>query len=568
MTSFNRKKTTSIPESSGFSILVHSRPAQILVRLWIRLNIFVRPILPLVHFLMVVVIGVILYAVVFANQHVPGCYDDICMVDPAFHRATTGVWHSIAQWDSIDVIPFAPNYPLLINILRLLIACFGFNYWILRGSMLVSGLVPVALLLWLFRRKGLLQSGREVLQAAYFAAGFTFFYWSVYVRPEAILLSVATLFVFAWGDNRPVLLFLAALLVPLCGLQWNVLLLPVALHWLVFGGRLRNPVLVAVAFVLSSVATIAAYHLLGMWPSYLQEAARVGGLDAFHSAISKMAGAWRVGDFYWLFFRLGVFVALSWLTFVFVGLLALRLDREVRPLIVFTALFPVICILAIALFGQLNSVYTYLLVLPLGLILPRLFRPLTVHHPLLLVLVALTCPLWTARAHWAHCRNTANPCQWMHLAHPDFSEARWLDEGAMEAALRPLLAPDELVLAPPDLYYAVHAVARELYTPDCAFDLSPAQRSAVTAVLMEAVPSDMEISALMRLRKQTGRPDLFAHLAPSPLPSDPEATFRVTPDDLLAAIADHWHCHFEEIPLPPPSSPTTIPYRLFRPVYR
>jgi hypothetical protein len=85
---------------------------------------------------------------------------------------------------------------------------------------------------------------------------------------------------------------------------------------------------------------------------------------------------------------------------------------------------------------------------------------------------------------------------------------------------------------------------------------------------MEAVPSDMEISALLRLRRQTGNPDLFAHLAPSPLLSDPEATFRVTPDNLLAAIADHWHCHFDEIPLPLPASSSVIPYRLFRPVFQ
>ena len=135
---------------------------QTLECLWIRLNDRAQPLLPLVYLFMLVELGGILYAVFFANQHIPCWGDEICMLDPAYYRATTGIWHSAAQWDSYDVVPFAPNYPLLINILRFLIGGFGFSFCFFRSVILACGLFSVAMLLWLLKKKGFLQSWKDV----------------------------------------------------------------------------------------------------------------------------------------------------------------------------------------------------------------------------------------------------------------------------------------------------------------------------------------------------------------------------------------------------------------------
>ena len=571
MTTHNPHSGSPKVAQSGFSILLHSAAVGWATRNWTRLNNRCRWLFPLLHLFMLAVTVAILGAVVFANLHRPCWYDEICMLDPAFHRVTTGVWHSIAQVDSFDSVPFAPNYPLLINMLRLLMACFGVNFWVLRGSMLLLGLVPVAALLWFFRKKGLYQSRGETIQAAFFAACFPAFPWATLIRPEAVLLSVVTLFVFAWAFDRPVPLFLVALLVPLCGLQWNVLLVPAALHWLVFGGRFRNPLIVAVAFVLSSAATIAAYHALGMWPSYLQEAARVGGLDAVRSALEKLHGAWSVGDFRWLFYRLSSLVAVCWVCFAFWGGLSCAIGSgRLRTIYAFAWLCTLAPVFFISLFGQLNAAYSWLLLLPLCLAFPAVLRPLVSGKPLALLAVVLCGPVWLAWGHWNGLTGLAGSegaGQWMRLAHPRFGQSTLLDEASVEKALAPLLSAEDTVMAPPDLYFAVHALSKEMYTHDYAFHLSPEQYTGITAVIMDASPYDMEIAMLLSIREKTGIPDLFADRAPSPLPADREALFRVTTDDLLAAIGAHWNCTFTEIPLSDPSLPHAIRYRFFRPVF-
>jgi len=556
------KNTCSTPSSSpsarsGFSILFHSTAARFIGRLWNRANDFCRPLLPLLHLFMLAVTAVILCGVVFANGHTPCWYDEICMLDPAYHRVAEGVWRSIAQWDSIDVVPFAPNYPLLINILRLLIAVFGVNFRILRGSMLVFGLVPVAALLWLFRRKGLLQSCGEVIQGAFFTACFTFFHWAVYIRPESVLLSVVTLLVFAWAFNRPVLVFLSALLVPLCGLQWNVLLLPAFLHWLVFGGRLRNPILVAAAFVLSTAGTIIAYHALGMWPSYLQEAARVGGTSTFANVLGKLHGivaSWDVGCllnptsfppvpviFCGLFLAIGTLVPSG---------------RGTRRILAFVFLHLSV-VSAVLLLVHMDRHYFRPVLLPFSILVPVFLRPWRDCRPIAVLIVGLAA-LYVAHA------NASKALGNFQLGADFAGDIRWIDEDASLRSLLKPCTPDGIVVAPNSAWFAVRTQGRD-YLPLCyAFDISEAHQRTVAAVLVEDIPQSPHHFDCSLFRHTSYTETMMPLFCPSGTNLD---AVSVSPDDFMDAIASHWHCTFTEIPLDQPDWPGFIRYRLFHPVF-
>ena len=537
---------------SGFSILIHSQAVRLLGHFWMRVNGWGRPILPMLNVFMVAVVAVILGTVVYAGFHVPCWYDEICMLDPAYHRATTGVWHSIVNWDSFDVVPFAPNYPLLINILRGLIACFGVNFWILRGVMLVFGIVPIAVFLWLFKRKGILQSWQEVLCSAFFSSCFTFFYWSVSIRPEALLLAVVVLLVFAWSDNHPWLLFFSALLVPLCGLQWNVLLLPTVLHWLVFGGRLRNPVLVATAFALSTVATIAVYHLLGMWPSYLQEAARVGGLDVFHSVCTKLRSGLALWDWSWLVgavqtpFYVIIGPMLAW---TFASLSLCRGDREkglTGRMLLFVLGSTLASVFFLGLVGHLLRCYVYLLALPSCLLFPVLAgRWLSRCHTMLFMALVLAAPL-VARVHWVQIANGHGP--WGGYAGDRF----WAYEDELEELFDKILRSDDVVCCDNAGYFALRRQNRDFYLLRYVFSIDPKRARTITALLM-IDPRWIDPSAPLAI------PDAD---------SISENAEVDSPGMILARLSKQWNCAFKEVWLEPPASPDGLRYRLFRPVFQ
>lgn len=564
-----KSKLESSSTQSGFAVLLHSRAGQALCHFWSFSNNLARPLLPLLHLAMLIAIGVILFAVVFANQHTPCWYDEICMLDPAYHRAATGIWHSIAQWDSIDTIPFAPNYPLLINILRFLIACFGIKFWILRGAMLLFGLLPVAVFLWLFRRCGIFQSRHEVLYAAYFMACFSFFWWAIWIRPEAVLLSVAVLLVFAWATNRPVLLFCSALLVPLCGLQWNVLLVPVMLHWLFFGGRIRNPFIVASAFVISSITTIATYHALGMWPSYLQEAARIGDLDTLHNVINALRDIYLLDFNKWIGHphRIPPPVALGAGMFLFGGCLCRFLKDGHSPRSHKCWLFVTCSSFAIWItFGLLANVAHYYMRLIIGfmcLCYPIVFGKLWQKRPVLLFLMALlpivpsTLVLWhTIRdASYAYSNSTG-------VVRPN----SWLDEASLEKALRGALPPNGIVCCDSSAYFAVRACGNEVLPLCYAFDLSEEQIHNCSAILLEDNPVLLFDRDYSDWRKTSYTKAMQDRFCPADFGGDTWST-RVSSDDLVSTIAAHWHCTFTEIPLALPEHPNTIRFRLFRPVF-
>lgn len=510
---------------------------------------------------MLTIAVVILIAGVFANQHAPCWYDEICMIDPAFQRVKIGVWRSIAQWDSIDVVPFAPNYPLHINILRILIMCFGVNFWILRGAMLFFGLVPVGILLWIFRRKGYFSSGTDVLCACYFTACFSFFYWSIYIRPEAILLSVATLLVFAWANDRPCLLFFASLLVPVCGLQWNVLLLPVAFHWLIFGGRFRNPVLVAVAFALSSVTTLAAYHLLGMWPSYLQEVARVGGLDAFANAKSKLFQLVCHGNGRFLAWGIKPYDSLPVLLLFVLGAVSFPFFPHVRKTYLFMVLSWTGVVLALAFFGSLNSQYAKLLVVPVVFLLCVVLSPVWKKQCLFLLL-CMGGAFLLAGFHWNKlCRM---PNFTTAMTSDVSSVAFWNDEYMLRQAVRSELTPDDIVACESPAYFEIRARCADLVPLCYAFDIGKEQRESITALLLADEPYRI-VSRDNSMDRRTSFAKALSHYSEhSTLLGGMEC---ISPDDLLSAISDCWQCSFIEIPLASPTIPHAIRYRLFRPVF-
>lgn len=549
---------------SGFSVLLHSRAVQWFMRIWLRANGAARPLLPFLHLFMLATTGTILWAVVFANQHAPCWYDEVYMMEPAYHRVVDGVWKSIGCWDSMDVIPYAPNYPLLCNILRLCIRCFGFDFQMLRAAMLASGLLPVALLLWLLRKKGVLQNGWEICQAAYFAACFTFFHWSIWIRPEAILLSVVTLLVFAWALDRPVLLFLSALLVPLCGFQWNILLLPVCLHWLVFGGRIRRPVLVFAALALSTGGTIVVYHILGMWPSYMQEAARVGGVNVLPSVLSRLKGAFAWWDFSWLFHpgALPFYMALPVFLFGILGVIGHQKIMECRfgrNTWIFVLAGWGFVVVGIALTGHLNNHYSLLLALPASLAFPVAFRRLFSARPLfLLCLVVLAVRPPAVFWNKVRCMDFL----WRGVSAP----VSWFSEQDARTTLAPILSPGDSVACHSYGYPTVRGSGAKVVPLCYAFNLSSSQIQSISFVLLEDAISPAANPDFAKDRSTNFLTSMADRLCPDSSCGN-FYDLSVSPEELLAVIGSQWHCTFSEVPLSNSSHPGFMRYRLFRPVF-
>ncbi len=559
MTVFPKKPPATVPAASGISILLQSRPARLLARCWRGLNQCLRPMLPILHLCMLAATAAILLGALFCNRHKPCWYDEICMLDPAWHRTVDGIWHSTAQWDSLETIPFAPNYPLFINLLRLSIALFGMDFRIIRGMMFALGLAPIAFLLGYFRKKGFYRSRAEVLQAAFSCACFTSFQFAVFVRPEAVLLCVAALLVYAWTSDRPAMLFLSALCVPLCGLHWNVLLLPVVLHWLLFGGSLRKPLLAVSAFALSTVATLVAYHALGMWPSYLQEAARVGGLDALHNACAKLHGAFARRDWHFLTTPIPPYDALAGnLVFASGALAALcgELDAKARKTWLFSCISYYGIILAIGFLGTFNGQYIKLLLCAPAMLAPCLFRTAWQKFPLLLLAFTLVlCQI--AHVHWN---------QLKHAAMSDERTLCWVDEAALERIFASHLTADDVVCCSDSAYFAARSHVRDVMPLVFAFDFSPKQARSMTALLLQDEPYRIYDYGWTGFRKASFTETLQSLFwDPSPSESIDLWDYTISSDALLDTIGAHWHCSFTEVPLDPPARPGFIRFRLFRP---
>lgn len=526
-------------------------------------------------------IGTILCAVVFANQHLPCWLDEICMLDPAYHRTTEGVWRSIASWDSIDVIPFAPNYPLFINILRVFVAALGVNFWLLRGAMLFFGLVPLVALLWLFRHKSILQSRAEIIQAAYFSACFSFFWWAIYIRPEAILLSIVTLMVFAWSFDRPFLLFFFSLLVPVYGLQWNVLLLPVVLHWLVFGGRFRNLLLIGCAFTLSTLATIAVYHALDMWPSYLQQVANYHALDMDSASLQDSALAnnnlWThlhqacfsvyTLDFARWFGRHRIAPPLAFgLVFIvlggFFGVLRSQKHHAARWWL-FLSISVMGLLFVLGLFVNLGHYYVRLALAGISLFAPVFFRPVWRRWPILLLLMALVPLFPSTLVLWHATRDSTYALTGQGIPR----STRWMDETGLEQALAEVLTPKDTVCCADSAYFAIRSHCGNLMPLCYAFDLSSEQVRACTALLVEGTPVPALDYDYANWRKSSYTATMTQFFCPDKSCGD-LWSFRVSPDELVAAISARWDCTFTEISLDFSSlPPNRIHYRLFRPVF-
>ena len=443
-----------------------------------------------------------------------------------------------------------------------MLAMFGVSFAIVRGAMLIFGLVPVFALLWFFRRKGFLQSRWEIVQAAYFIACFTFFGWAVHIRPEAVLVTVISLFIFAWASDHSVLLFLTGVLIPLCGLQWNVLLLPVAFHWLIFGGRIRKPILVAVALGLSSVVSITAYHILGMWPSYCHEAARTDGLDALHSGYVKLLDACTHGNFGWLFNQWATtpILTLCFLFFATLGILSVTAFHSAslhRKTVLFLFLSLPSSILALGLCGHVYIFYEHVLFGFALLGLPVLARPLF-RYPLFL-LPCILLALYPVKINWHKFSHAYGPRL------DALTDASWLDDANLEQALSNNLAPDDVLLAPDSAWIAARSHCRDALPLCFAFDLSGKQQRSITAVLLPEEPSSILYKDGSGVRRVHYAKVMCARFCP--LGAAPD-TIHVSPEELLAAIGEHWNCTFTEIPLEQANSSGFIRYRLFRTVFQ
>lgn len=370
--------------------------------------------------------------------------------------------------------------------------------------------------------------------------------------------------IIAWLDNRLVLLFLVALCVPLCGLQWNVLFLPVVLHWLVFGGSLRKYLLVAIAFFLSTLATLIAYHVLGMWPSYLQEAARVGGLHAISGALEKLHGIFARHDWNFLSSPNVPYDALpANLVCVCGGLAAFfwHADRQVWKMWIFSFVSYYGTIFSIALFANLNPQYIKLLLLVPAMLVPPMFRNVWRKFPLFLFAFVMVFS-YTALVHWRKIQQSPD------MVGNVSAFACWVDEAELEKLFADLVENDDVVCCVDSAYCAARTHAREVVPLVFAFDISPQQIRKIKAVVIQDEPYRVFDYAWASFRKSTFAPTL-QHLFWNPQP--PENVdlwdYTISPDALIAAIANHWHCALAEIPLDQAERSAFIRFRFFRPVF-
>ncbi len=548
---------------SGFEVLARTRFGRSVCAMWILVNDFVRHFLPIFHLAMLVVVGIILFGVVFANQHLPTWYDETCLTDPAFYKATQGVWRSRMEIDSLSVEPFAVKYPLLIGTMWVLTKLLGMHFGVFRASMLFFGLAPVLGLLWLARKRGLLQSWTEVVQAAYFLACFGLFYWAIYIRPEAMVLSIGFFLVLFWLDGRTIPLFLTALCIPLCGLHWNVLVSPAILAWLFFGGPARNPLVVIGGALLGSIAVLAWYHLAGMWPSYILEAHRLTSphiVDNVRSFVVETFLNVRLDRFLFDYhFPFNAFLCV--LLMFGLGFIAFLTDSQAasadKKHFLFVLLSLSSLVLALASAAWLNDHYTRLLVPLSCLWAPLIFRRWWSKSPLLLVLMtvfaaAVAYPLWN------------------YTCHSKEGGARtslWMDEAFLEKAIGNVIPGEEIILADTSAYFAVRSQGNELFPLCYAFDLSKEQIRSCSAVLVEDNPSQIFNRDYSDVRNTSYSKAMKDFLFLSTLSGD-IWDVRISPDDLISAIAAHWQCTFTEIPLDFSSARAgAIRYRLFRPVF-
>lgn len=520
-----------------------------------RLNDLSRPFLPILHFCMLVATVAILCAVVFANQHLPSWYDETCLVDPAYYKVTEGVWKTRMEFDSLDIEPFAVKYPLLIGLNWLILKCFGVNFSVLRGTMLFFGLIPVGGLLWLARRRGMLRSWEEVLQATFFMACFGFFYWALYIRPEAIVLAVGFLLVLFWLADRLLPLFLTAVCIPLCGLHWDVLVLPAIWGWLIWGGRMRKPLAVVAGALLGSVGVVIWYHLAGMWASYLLEAQRgmspsiAGNVTGFVRDFFLEVNLNRLGGHG---YPSNAFLCSLWIYGL--GACSLKffpiasVDKKTF-LFFLLSLFSVIPSLAAA--AWLNDHYTRLLVPLSCLLAPLLFRGVWRKYPLLLFAGSLLS-LLVCYDIWLYARYSKEAGTRINI---------WVDEPALESSLADILSSRDVVLADSPAYFAVRSRGAEMFPMCYAFDLSEEQIRSCSAVLIEDRVSYTGQRDYSDFRKTSWSKTLKGRFADAGLDR------CLSPDEILEAVAEHWHCSFTEETLALPSLDRALRFRLFRPVF-
>lgn len=546
---------------SGFSMLVQSRAFLILLRIWNCLNGFARTLRPLLNLCMLATTIAILCAVVFANQHYPSWYDETCLTDPAYYKVTKGIWKSRMEFDSLGVEPFAVKYPLLIGMMWVFAKCFGMKYALFRASMLFFGLLPIVGVFWLARKRGLIKSWTEGLQAAYFMACFGFFHWCIYIRPEAIVLSVGFLVAWCWLSGARIPLFLSSFCIPLCGLHWDVMVFPCLFAWLIWGGSFKKAILVLAGILLGTVGTLCWYHLAGMWPSYLLEAHRGGTSPSILGNISRfLYDIFLNVDFSHLFswhYPFNAFLCTLW---VFgLGAVALHFSPEAsiwdRKSFVFAFLSYFALILALASAAWLNDHYPRLLAPLACLWTPLVFRHWWRKYPLLLFACAVVAAC-VASVVWNNIRFSREGG-----ARTDI----WMDEAALEASIDGVLSRDDVVLADASAYFAVRSRCGELFPFCYAFDLSEEQIHSCTAVLVEDNPSRLTNRDYSDGRGTSYSRAMKAFYDPDGTSGE---TARVTPDNLVAAVAARWDCSFEEIPFVV-STPLhrAIRYRLFRPVF-
>lgn len=311
--------------------------------------------------------------------------------------------------------------------------------------------------------------------------------------------------------------------------------------------------------VLGAIALLAFYRFSGMWPSYLLEAQRGMSSSLIQNFLSRLYRGAANGDFSWIRLPSNAFLCTVWI-FGCGGIILLTnpdFTLQERKTYVFSACGISSVLFSLATLAWLNDHYPRLIVPMSCFLAPLLFRRLWKTQPAFLLTMILFAIYPNASVLWNHVRFSKEV-----RSHSSF----WLDAPSLEKSLVPYLSPHDVVCADTSAYFSLRSICSEMYPLCYAFDLSREQIRSCSAVLLEDNPSGLTWKDYSDFRGTSYSKAMIALFCPQCSREDID-DIRVSPEELLSAIASYWHCTFTEIPLPYSSMPNAIHYRLFRPSF-
>lgn len=524
--------------------------AQRLTKVFDCINQFFVLLFPLVRMgVFLTLLCLIGFMIYMAPRYKPW-HDEMCMLEPAVYMAQGEMPQSHAFMDALHVRPYAPNYPLHMGLLTVLIRLSNFNFFAIRY---VNLLLISLSLVWICRillKKSVFKSGGEAWLGFLLMLSPSFVIHSaMYVRPESTAMAICTFLVALWMSSSHwyVLLgcFGAGFLVVWCGLQWVVLMGGgMACVWLFFGGNLKKAVLCAMGMLMGMAVFYFMYRAMGMWESYQQEAARVGGLDVVQNIIAKW-GQLGEGNARWLLhpYHLSRTFLKRW-TILFACVCfsrSLQLGAIARRWAVFACTYTLGAVLVLAIIANIWGYYYWIFAIPMGVAMVLCLRDMFPRHAWLVTLfLCLLC--LSVKDSMMGLRYHTDPFRHrLHLAKE------------LDAGLKQHLMPTDVVMCNDAAYYATRKYAGSWY---------PLRFS-----LEEDFPSDL-IDVVV-LANHDIRSQIFKSIASVfwdrlDVAFGPDSEIAV--DDFLCHLAVQWQCEFIEEPFLEMDAHGEAGYRIFRKV--